>query len=131
MTDWAQTRKQFLLGLMKHYCQEYNIVGWTLSFSNIHEDFGIDNAGAICHKNHKRIYVDYGHLGLKVAPMWHRDMFLHEFAHLLLFEQDNETFAKGLDGYKKRYSHHGRPFRKMARKLGVGNQAIPSYDLRD
>jgi hypothetical protein len=45
MTDWVQTRKQFLIGLMKHYCQEYNIVGWTLSFSNIHEDFGINNAG--------------------------------------------------------------------------------------
>jgi hypothetical protein len=127
MVDWIETRKEFLLGMMIHHCQKYNITGWSLKFSDIKQEFDLD-AGAICHKKHKTIYVDINHLGSKVAPFWHRDMFLHEFTHLLLFEQKNEVVAVGLDGYRELYSHHGRNFRKMARAIGTGDQAIPSYD---
>lgn len=126
MTDWVEIRKEFLMGLMAHYCKKYNIVGWKLKFSDIENEFGFD-AGAICHRKHKTIYVNNNHLGSKVPPGWHIDMFLHEFVHLLLFEQGNKLCAVGLDGYVESYSHHGRTFRKMAYKLGVGNQCIPKY----
>lgn len=51
-TNWVDLRIQFLLGLMKRYCDKYGIVGWTLKFSDLEKDFNID-AAAICHKNYK------------------------------------------------------------------------------
>lgn len=130
MDNWINTRKEFLLGLMQWHCKMYNIQGWDLKFSDL-KKFHLQHAGAICHGGHKTIYVNTNHLGSKVPALWHYDMFLHEFAHLLNFENDIELYAIGIDGYKTRFSHHGRIFRKTAHKLGVGKQAIPTYSHVD
>ena len=124
MEELIERRKAFFHNFMKFYCKEHNIAGWSIKFVDINTVFGRD-AGALCHKNHKTIYVNTNHLGWNVPPLWHRDAFLHEFVHLLNFEKCIELTSVGLDGYCVPYSVHGREFRKLAYKLGVGKQCIP------